>query len=607
MSAYLTLFGSMRLVTSDSSLGTPVTPSSRPLRLLLAYLALHPRQPVDRRHLAFLLWPDRSESEALRRLRHQLHSLRRLLKRAGLPQELLQVQAGSLSFQPDPHLWIDVDAFRQLARSPAGWEEAVALYRGHLLVDFPDVAWLEPIRVQLREECAGLLERLIRRAQEAGDGARLLAFTEQLLALRPLSERAHHLHIRALLAQGRQAEAQDHFQAWRERLQREFQAEPAPETAALLASPSPANGAAGPPLRKGAGDRAAKGLPATFVGRRQELTRLDRALAQARNAQGSFLLVCGQNGLGRTHLVERWLASREGDLLAFQARCTEAATGSQLLLEALGSQREAIDWSWFPAQFPRLAQIRAAVLGGEPPASLPGELVLQLLLILARRAPRPVILALYDLHRASPESWTLLASLASRCRSLPLLVLGACQFASVNESGRRRLHALQRQGWVELLHLRPFTREETAQLARAILGKALPEPLLAALHQVTEGFPYFIVAYLEEMQARERAGDLPSTPPSVREVMRGCFAQLDPQGQLLLAAAARLGPVFDARHLAAYTPQLSEEERLAALEQGLQRGLLRETSQGYTFAHCQVRQAARRLLPLERAVEQPEP
>ncbi|GEM_PF-2107503 len=599
MSAYLTLFGSMRMVTSDSSLGTPVVLSSRPLSLLLAYLALHPRQPVDRRHLAFLLWPDQPESQALQSLRHQLHSLRRLLNRAGLPQDLLQVQPGQLRFQPGSRLWIDVDAFRHLARSPRGWAQAVALYRDHLLVDFPDVAWLEPIRAQLREECAALLERLIQGAQAHRDGERLLAFTGQLVALRPLSERAHRLHIQALLAQGRQAEARAHFLAWRERLQREFQAAPGPEIRALVAPLLAGNGALAP-----SAEPEETPLPATFVGRRAELARLDRALAQAQEAQGGFLLVCGQNGLGRTHLLECWLASRSDRLLAFQARCTEEVTGPGLLLAALRSNRQAIDWSWLPAQFPGLAQLQEQIQGDGPAEDLSGEPLLQLIFTLARRSPQPVTLVLYDLHKASAETWTLLASLASRCQGLPLLFLATCQLASVNESGRRRLLALQRQAWVDLLHLRPFTREETAQLARAILGKELPHPLLEALHQVTEGFPYFIVAYLEEMRARERLAEgLPATPRPVQEVMRGCFAQLDPRGQLLLAAAARLGPVFDAGHLAAYTPQLSEEERLEALEQGLRRGLLRETSQGYTFTHCQVRQAARSLLPLAREME----
>jgi DNA-binding SARP family transcriptional activator len=46
------------------------------LQSLLAYLILHADTPQPRQHVAFLLWPDTSESNARNNLRQFLHQLR---------------------------------------------------------------------------------------------------------------------------------------------------------------------------------------------------------------------------------------------------------------------------------------------------------------------------------------------------------------------------------------------------------------------------------------------------------------------------------------------------------------------------------------------------
>ena len=60
--------------------GVSVDGLARPrCQALLAYLLLHRDAPQSRRHLAFLLWPDSSEAQALTNLRHVLHDLQAAL------------------------------------------------------------------------------------------------------------------------------------------------------------------------------------------------------------------------------------------------------------------------------------------------------------------------------------------------------------------------------------------------------------------------------------------------------------------------------------------------------------------------------------------------
>ena len=86
--------------------GVPVDSLARPrCQALLAYLLLHRDAPQSRRHLAFLLWPDSSEAQALTNLRHVLHDLQ-----AALPLPMADAGWSSppdaaMGTQPRPLTW----------------------------------------------------------------------------------------------------------------------------------------------------------------------------------------------------------------------------------------------------------------------------------------------------------------------------------------------------------------------------------------------------------------------------------------------------------------------------------------------------------------------
>jgi hypothetical protein len=79
---------------------------------LLAYLLLHSDAPQTRQHLAFLLLPGSTESQARTNLRHVLHTLRRSLPNAD--RYLLKVTPRTLQWRTEAPLWLDVAAFEAL-------------------------------------------------------------------------------------------------------------------------------------------------------------------------------------------------------------------------------------------------------------------------------------------------------------------------------------------------------------------------------------------------------------------------------------------------------------------------------------------------------------
>ncbi len=113
--------------------GAPVDGLTRPrCQALLAYLLLHRDAPQSRRHLAFLLWPDSSEAQALTNLRHVLHDLQAALPD---PDEGRWLTATPQTLQWDRTAPLDLDliAFEQGTRgnaSAAELQRVVDLYRG---------------------------------------------------------------------------------------------------------------------------------------------------------------------------------------------------------------------------------------------------------------------------------------------------------------------------------------------------------------------------------------------------------------------------------------------------------------------------------------------
>jgi DNA-binding SARP family transcriptional activator len=115
---------------------------------LLAFLLLHRHSGQPRQHVAFLLWPDSAESQALTNLRHVLHNLRKAFSEL---DRHVEVTARTLRWRDDQPYFLDIAAFED-APVRGAWRDAV--------------------------EC-----------REHGDLERAVHFAERLLREEPLRER----------------------------------------------------------------------------------------------------------------------------------------------------------------------------------------------------------------------------------------------------------------------------------------------------------------------------------------------------------------------------------------------------------------------------------
>ncbi|MCB0105419.1 MAG: AAA family ATPase, partial [Caldilineaceae bacterium] len=324
------LLGDFRLTYGDELLTS--LNAERP-QSLLAYLLLHRRAPQPRQHIAFLLWPDSSESQARSNLRNLLHGLRQSLPDA---DTFLLADTLTLQWNPDAPFALDVAAFdAALAQAvnvtdPAvirrHLETAVDCYGGDLLPGNYD-DWILALREELRRRQVDALYQLVGLLEQAGEYRTAQRYVQRLLLQDPLDEAAYVLQMRLCALSGDRTGIRRAYHSCVDVLGRELDVEPSPATQAAydeyLRLPPPASTitVALTPLPSDtilsdsdtASMRAtghtplavtrARALPAprtNFLGRKRELAELALHLAEP---HCRLLTVIGPGGVGKTRLA----------------------------------------------------------------------------------------------------------------------------------------------------------------------------------------------------------------------------------------------------------------------------------------------------------------
>ena len=263
----LQTLGRVRLL-GDLPGAEAASPAAQPKRLaLLSYLALmSARAPVRRDLLLALFWPDLGEEEARRALRQALHYLRRVLG------EDVLVGAGEELSVNGERLRCDAVEFERLvAAGEPG--RALALYLGDFLAGFhvSDVApeleeWVDRTRVRLRRQAASAAWSAADTAESAGQGDSAVELGRRACELEPDQEGGWRRLMALQDRIGDRAAALRTYDDLAARLQREFDAWPAPETAALAArlrSHGPPPEAFGPREERAAAPQPAGPAPPT--------------------------------------------------------------------------------------------------------------------------------------------------------------------------------------------------------------------------------------------------------------------------------------------------------------------------------------------------------
>jgi len=604
------LFGTLTVFDPQ---GRPLDLGSPTTRALLAYLLLHHREAVDRRRLAFVLWPRATESAARRNLRQYLHHLRQVLMPLESQGEWIVSIGSTLAFHPQVRLWLDSEAFEYGVRPEAGVDEAleaVRLYRGDLLEDVYE-DWCQPERDRLRRLYLHTLDRLTQALAHAGRVGEAIPLAQKWVALEPLDEQARRRLMTLYALHGERGRALAEYQQLVRVLEEEIGAEPLPETQALFQSLQrgefylPVETPPAVVIRRSAPKPR---LPAAvpLVDRQHELAMLEQRYERARQGEGRLILLAGEAGIGKTRLIHEYLA-RHPQAPVLQSVCYELES-----MQVLAPLRQALEenplvsdllLAMRPQTPPWLAPLLAflprfqalfpyVALPAMPDAQTLREALIQFFLDISRRVEPPLHLVLDDLHWADTLTWEWLVGLTRQLTTVPLLVFGLYRREDLPADRQPLLRLIERSHLALTFTLPPLSPEDTVRLAAQMLP-AMPADAIFRhrLYQETEGNPFFIIEAVKALQESRPEGRPPLLTTSIQEVLQARIERLSPTSREALAAAAAIGRPFSLSLLHSILDR-PREELVAELENWEQRGLIHEVRQGYDFRHDKMRQVA---------------
>ena len=321
------------------------------------------------------------------------------------------------------------------------------------------------------------------------------------------------------------------------------------------------------------------------VGRATELQRLDELLGKTRRGQRQVVFVAGEAGIGKTTLIQSFLAApAASQTLVARGQAVEQTGACEPylpVLDALGRlagignpqrvvsllRRTAPAWL---AQMPWLLEPADAAALRQSLMDVHPERMLREIAVFLEEfaATETLILVLEDLHWSDASTVELLLMLAQRSEPAQLLVIGTYRpaEASVQEHPLvRAKHTLQLRHQCTELALEYLTRADVeAYLDRRFPRAQFPKALAGLIHEHTDGNPLFMVAVVDQLITR---GWLVATDPGwalvvplealrlevpddLREMIRFQFQGMSPTDSSLLEAASVSGNTFTAGGIA---------------------------------------------------------
>lgn len=594
--------------------GAPLAVPSPRLQALLAYVALHRGEAQPRRRLAFLLWPDSTESQAHTNLRTLLHRLQ-----TALPDlvPLLHIDSQAVLWARDQAVELDVATFESalsqadevVATDPeataAALKRAVACYAGDLLPDCYD-EWVQPVREQLRERLLDALARLVALHERRGELATASAYARRLASLDPLNEAAALMLVQMLDRSGDRAGALRAYHACAAALQRELGASPGEalrehytQLVAAAAAPE-ARLVVGGPI---APEVSLLVTSPTLVGREEPWRQVQAAWQIAAAGRALLLAITGEAGIGKTHLAEellRW-AARQGIITA-TAHCyaTEGPLAYAPVLAWLRAESVRPHLRGLPAPWlDELARLEPDLLApgpGRPVGALTEPWQRQRLFEALSRAilvaNRPTILLLDDMQWCDRDTLEWLHYLLRVEPGGWLLVVGTVRVEELDADHHLTtlFDGLHREGRLREVILGPLSEPETNELASYIAGRSLAASQQAQIYGETEGNPLFIVELVRAGLTEPAASG--SAPAGVQAVFARRLQQLTPPTRDLLGVAAVIGRSFGTAVLA-QAAGLAEDALVHGLDELWQRRMVREHgAEAYDFSHVKLREVA---------------
>ncbi len=293
-----------------------------------------------------------------------------------------------------------------------------------------------------------------------------------------------------------------------------------------------------------------------FVGRERELAILGELMAAAEAGAGQLIGIVGPPGSGKSRLLRELRRRLEGRGVVYNEAHALAHGTLAPLLPFVEMARSHFDVTESDPAETVWRHVRAgladigldpetdgpylvALLGGERPANVDGELLTRRMFELIRRITvafsdkAPLLLAIENAHWLDPTSEACVAGLAEH------LTAARCLFVMTYRPGYR-------PGWLDRSYatqiaLTPLTDADSRRMIAAAAGpRQVPAALTEQVLAWAEGSPLFLEE-LTRSVLEDGATAGTAIPDSVHAVIAARIDRLAPEDKRLLQAAAVIG------------------------------------------------------------------
>ena len=362
-----------------------------------------------------------------------------------------------------------------------------------------------------------------------------------------------------------------------------------------------------------------------LVGREAERATLLAGLDEAVAGRGSFVMIAGEPGIGKTRLTADILAAaRRRGIFCLVGHCyeMEGAPPYVPFVEMLRYSARHVPPAAFRAALGDAAsgvaklmpELRTMFPDIPEPPPLPADQQRRFLfnayLSFVRRSCSggPIAVVLEDLHWADEPTLMLMQHLVAATGSMPLFTIGTYRDVElgVTRPFARTLEALLRERRIARLTLRRLPVDAVESMLASLGGHPPPPSLARVIFDDTEGNPFFVEEVFQHLAEEGKLFDEGGrwrkdlkvrsleVPEGVRLVIGRRLQRLSDAARAVLTSGAIVGRVFSLRVLEAVERSGDADVVLEAIEEAGRAHLLvaepsgRETR--YRFAHELIRQ-----------------
>ena len=308
-----------------------------------------------------------------------------------------------------------------------------------------------------------------------------------------------------------------------------------------------------------------------FIGRAEPLSRLRRAWDIACSGKRAIVWVAGEPGIGKTTLIEHFVATL-GDVAVARGQCVEHYGAGEPYLPVLEALSElcrndstlvpllrAVAPTWL-LQLPWLSTAdEREALRRELAGVSPDRMLREMGEVLDRSGERrPLLLLTEDLHWSDRATIQLIDYIARRRGGARLMWLASFRLAEVvalDHPLNPLRHELRLHDLCEEIALDPFSESEVADyVAERSPAIATDEAFVRALHERTDGLPLFVASVMTEVltRATQAGADAAAgsqlakiaVPLNLAAIIDHYIAKLTSDQRLVLSAAAVCGVEF---------------------------------------------------------------